>query len=198
MDMVQRIAAATEQQSAATEEVTQSMENISEISKQSSASAQQIKVSSGELAKLALGLKDTVSFFKTDKGTPMEAEALVKRAIDYIKKNGKEKAFVEFTHNGSFKDRDLYIFVYDLNGKVFAHGQNANSVGKDMINQTDADNRPFVRERVEIAKSRGKGWQDYKFSNPRTKKIEDKIAYIEKYEDFIVGSGAYKDLAVAA
>ncbi len=65
MDMVQRIAAATEQQSAATEEVTQNMESISGISRQSSASTEQIKVSAAELAKLATSLKEMTTFFKT-------------------------------------------------------------------------------------------------------------------------------------
>jgi len=64
MDMVQRIAAATEQQSAATEEVTQNMEHISDITKQSSASTEQIKVSSSELARLAAELKATSAWFK--------------------------------------------------------------------------------------------------------------------------------------
>jgi methyl-accepting chemotaxis protein len=64
MDMVQRIAAATEQQSAATEEVTQNMESISGITRQTSASTEQIKGSAAELAKLAAGLKEMTSFFK--------------------------------------------------------------------------------------------------------------------------------------
>jgi cytochrome c len=128
-----------------------------------------------------------------DKGTPAEAEALVKKAISYIKANGKDKAFAEFSNlKGQFVDRDLYIFVYDMNGKVLAHGQNAKMIGKDLYEVTDADGKAYVKERIEIAKSKGKGWQNYKFSNPITKKIDDKTAYIEKYEDFIVGSGAYK------
>jgi methyl-accepting chemotaxis protein len=65
MDMVQRIAAATEEQSAATEEVTQNMESISGITKQSSASTEQIKDSSAELARLATGLKEMTAFFKS-------------------------------------------------------------------------------------------------------------------------------------
>jgi methyl-accepting chemotaxis protein len=64
MDMVQRIAAATEQQSAASEQVTQNMENISDISKRSSASTEQIKVSAGELARLASQLKTMTAWFK--------------------------------------------------------------------------------------------------------------------------------------
>jgi cytochrome c len=128
-----------------------------------------------------------------DKGTPAEAEALVKKAIAFIKANGKDKAFAEFNNpKGQFTDRDLYIFAYDMNGKVLAHGQNIKMIGKDLYEVTDADGKAYVKERIEIAKSKGKGWQNYKFSNPVTKKIEDKTAYIEKYEDVIVGSGVYK------
>jgi methyl-accepting chemotaxis protein len=64
MDMVQRIAAATEQQSAATEEVTQSMESIAHIIKQSSTSAEHIQSSAGELAGLSSELKTTVAWFR--------------------------------------------------------------------------------------------------------------------------------------
>jgi methyl-accepting chemotaxis protein len=64
MDMVQRIAAATEQQSAATEEVTQNMESISDITRQTSASTERIKDSATELARLASGLKEMTAFFK--------------------------------------------------------------------------------------------------------------------------------------
>ena len=66
MDMVQRIAAATEQQSAATEEVTQNMESISGIARQSSASNTQIKGSAAELARLATGLRKMTAWFRID------------------------------------------------------------------------------------------------------------------------------------
>jgi methyl-accepting chemotaxis protein len=64
LDMVQRIATATEQQSAASEEVTQSMENISGIAKNTSTAMEQIKVSAQELARLAADLKTTAAWFK--------------------------------------------------------------------------------------------------------------------------------------
>lgn len=131
--------------------------------------------------------------FAAEKGTPAEAEAMVKKAVAYVKANGKDKAFTEFTNrNGQFVDRDLYVTVYDMTGKCLAHGQNAKMVGKDLIDLTDIDNKPFVKERVEIAKSKGKGWQDLKFTNPLSKKIEPKTMYFEKYEDVIVSVGAYK------
>jgi methyl-accepting chemotaxis protein len=189
-DIVQRIAAATEQQSTATEEVTQSMENISDITKKAATSSHDIKLSSDDLAKLTVELREMIAFFK---GTGDEAEALVKKAISFIKVNGKDKAFAEINnHAGIFTNRDLYVFVYDMNGRCLAHGQNANLIGKDCIGQTDADKKHYVRERVEIAKTKGSGWQDYKFTNPGTKAVEDKMAYIEKCDEFIVGSGAYR------
>jgi methyl-accepting chemotaxis protein len=64
MDMVQRIAAATEQQSAASEEVTQNMEHISDITKRSAESTKQITQSSADLAKLAVDLQEMMLWFK--------------------------------------------------------------------------------------------------------------------------------------
>jgi len=131
--------------------------------------------------------------FAGDKGTKTEAEALVKKAIAFYKANGKDKAFAEFSNlKGQFIDRDLYVFVYDMSGKVMAHGQNPRMVGKDLYDLADPDGKPFVKERIDIAKSKGNGWQNYKFSNPTTKKIEDKTAYIERVDDYVFGSGAYK------
>lgn len=130
--------------------------------------------------------------FTGEFGTKEEAEALVKKAISMIKAEGKEKAFAEINNpKGKFVYRDLYIFVYDMNGKCVAHGFNPKMIGKDLLEMKDADGRYFVKERIEIAKTKGKGWQDYKFTNPLSKKIELKTAYIEKVDNLIVGCGVY-------
>jgi signal transduction histidine kinase len=126
-------------------------------------------------------------------GTPAQAEAMVKKAVAEIKASGKEKAFAEISNpKGKFIDRDLYVFVYDMSGKCVAHGFNQKMIGKELIDMKDPDGKFYVKERVEIAKTKGKGWQDYKFTNPLSKKVENKTAYIEKVDDLIVGCGAYK------
>jgi signal transduction histidine kinase len=126
-------------------------------------------------------------------GTAPEAEALVKKAIQLIKAEGKEKAFAEINNpKGKFVDRDPYIFVYDMDGKCVAHGFNPKMIGKDLIEMKDPDGKYFVKERIEIAITKGKGWQDYKFTDPITKKLEPKSAYVEKLENLIVGCGVYK------
>jgi signal transduction histidine kinase len=128
------------------------------------------------------------------KGTAKEATAMVQNAIAHIKKVGRDKAFADFDNpKGGFVDRDLYIVVYDLKGKVLAHGANAKMIGKDLIDLRDVDGKHFVKERVELmAKPDAKAWQDYKFMNPTTSQIEPKSMYLQRFEDVIVGCGIYK------
>jgi cytochrome c len=151
------------------------------------------------MKKLALLLSAVFVFsaigtaFAAETGTKDEALAMVKKAIQFIKANGKDKAFTEFSNTkGQFVDRDLYIAVYDMNGKCLAHGQKPNMVGKDLIGMKDPDGKEFIKERVELMKKQSSAWQDYKFMNPLTKQIEPKQMYIERVDDFIVGCGAYK------
>jgi len=128
-----------------------------------------------------------------DQGTAAEAEAMVKKAVAYIKANGPEKAYEEFTNGKSFKDRDLYIIVYDLNGKNLAQGANPKLVGKDLIGLKDPDGKPLIQMFVDLAKTKGKGWvEGYKFLNPTTQKIEGKAMYLERVGDTLVGCGIYK------
>ena len=59
------------------------------------------------LSTSALSLMMAGTAHAADQGTAQEAEAMVKKAVAYIKANGPEKAYEEFTNGKSFKDRDL-------------------------------------------------------------------------------------------
>ena len=125
-------------------------------------------------------------------GTKDEATALVKKAIDFCKANGKDKAFAEINNRkGQFIDRDLYVVIYDTNGKCLAHGSNAKLIGQDLIGAKDVDGKEYVKERVEMMQKAESGWQDYKFRNPTSNQIEPKSMYIEKHDNLIFGCGAY-------
>ena len=122
-----------------------------------------------------------------------EAVAMVKKAVSFIKEKGADKAYPEFTGKAAgFVDRDLYVVVYQLDGKVLAHGSNAKFVGKDLIEAQDVDGKLYVKERVEMAAKQPSFWQDYKFVNPVTKKVEPKQMYCEKVENTAVCAGIYK------
>ncbi len=128
-----------------------------------------------------------------DAGTKDEAVAMVKKAVEFIKANGRDKAFEEFSNpSGKFVDRDLYVVVYDMNAKCLAHGANAKMIGRDLIDNKDVDGKEFMKERVEMMKKESSGWQDYKFRNPVSNEIEPKSMYLERFEDLIVGCGVYK------
>jgi len=127
-----------------------------------------------------------------DRATKDQAQAMVKKAVAFIKAEGAAKAYGEFTNAPTFKDRDLYVVVYGLDGKVLAHGQNAKLVGQDLIDQTDVDGKPYVKERVELAKKGAPFWQEYKFVDPTTKKVLPKEMYCEKLDETAVCGGVYK------
>ena len=130
---------------------------------------------------------------KDGNATADEATTMVKKGIAFIKSNGKDKGYAEISNKaGQFTDRDLYLVVYGLDGTVRAHGANEKMIGKNLIELKDVDGKPFVKERVELAQSKGTFWQDYKFTNPVSKKIEPKSMYCERLEDSAVCGGIYK------
>jgi len=122
-----------------------------------------------------------------------EAIAMVKKAVAFIKEQGADKAYPEFTaKDAKLIDRDLYVVVYQLDGKVLAHGSNEKFVGKDMSEAQDVDGKLYVKERVEMAAKQPSFWQDYKFVNPVSKKVEPKEMYCERVENTAVCAGIYK------
>jgi cytochrome c len=145
------------------------------------------------LAATVAGFLMAGSTLAADQGSAAEAEAMVKKAVAHIKAAGPEKAYDEFTNGKTFKDRDLYIIVYDLNGKNLAQGANPKLVGKDLIGLKDPDGKPIIQMFVDVAKTKGKGWvEGYKFMNPVSQKMEGKAMYLERVGDTLVGCGIYK------
>jgi cytochrome c len=124
--------------------------------------------------------------------TKEEATAMVKKAVALIKEQGPDKAFAEFSNKGGrFHDRDLYVTVLDLEGKVLAHGQREDLIGKGLIELKDPDGKLFVKERVELARQQPSFWQNYKFMNTATKKVEPKEMYCRKPHETAVCGGVY-------
>ena len=129
------------------------------------------------------------------KATAAEATAMVKKGVADLKAAGKDKdkIYAAVTaKDAKWVDRDLYLVVYGMDGVVKAHGANAKLVGNNMIDMLDIDGKPYIKERIDLAKAKGAFWQDYKYTNPTTKKIEPKSMYCEKVEDVVACAGVYK------
>jgi signal transduction histidine kinase len=130
--------------------------------------------------------------------TSAQAVALVKQAVAFAKQNGIGKLIQETNSpKGKFhvaSGKELYIFIYNDRGVVMAIGFNTEAlVGVNRIDLKDPDGVMFIREIIEVAQTKGKGWVDYKYPNPITNAIDQKTSYLEFYEDMIIGSGVYKD-----
>lgn len=145
------------------------------------------------LAALLLPLTLSAALASEGGATAADAKAMVAKGVAFIKANGKDKAYAEISDkNGPFEKADLYLTVYSMDGMVLAHGANARMVGKNLIDLKDIDGKPFVRERLEMAKTKASFWQDYKFTNPVSKKIEPKAMYCERLDETVVCGGIYK------
>ncbi len=122
-----------------------------------------------------------------------DAKALVEKAAAFAKASGKDAALKEINlTKGQFDKGELYVFAYDMSGKIIAHPKNPKLIGKDLINVPDPDGKLFRKEIVDVAKTKGSGWVDYKYTNPETKKIEAKTTYVVKVGDMILCCGTYK------
>ena len=121
-----------------------------------------------------------------------DAIALVKLGVQVIRKDGAAKAYARINdHDGPFASRDLYLVVTSMDGVVLASGANARIVGKNLLDLKDIDGKPFVRERVELARTQPSFWQQYQYIRPTTGRIEPKRAYCERLRESVVCSGVY-------
>lgn len=127
-----------------------------------------------------------------ERATKDQAVAMVAKGIAALKAKGPAVYTDMTAPSKTFVEKDLYLVVYDMNGKPLAHGQNASQVGKNLMGLKDPDGKEFVKERVQLAKSKGKFWQDYKFTDPLTKTVQPKQMYCEKYDEVVVCGGIYK------
>lgn len=125
-----------------------------------------------------------------------KAEAMVKEGIAFMKAKGKDALILEVQKtSGKFHAKPgnpLYLFVYDLNGVVLAHGSEANLLGVNRMNVKDPDGKHYVQENIAVAQKKGGGWSDYKRMNPDSKKIEEKTSFCLADGGIVVGCGIYK------
>lgn len=133
--------------------------------------------------------------YAQERGTADEAKALADKALAHVKAVGTAKAFEDFTaKDGKWQNKDLYVFVIDHEGMTTAHGANKALVGKNLGELKDPNGKLFIKEMLELAKTKGTGWVDYMFTDPQTKKTGNKSSYVAKipgYDGFL-GVGIYK------
>ncbi len=126
--------------------------------------------------------------------TPDDARAMVRKAVDFYRKNGRESFLKECNDpQGEFRKKSLYVFAYDLGMTMQAHPVKPELVGQNLLDKKDWSGGKYFRKEIqEIALSKGSGWVDYQYENPTTQKIQPKTTYVERVDDLIVCAGAYR------
>ncbi len=122
---------------------------------------------------------------------------LVKTSVAYFDQNGRESTFALISNpNGPFVKGDIYMFAYDFNGQVVAHGQNAALVGQNLIDLQDSRGKPLIRELIEVAKTKGKGWVEYYWRNEFKRSYVEKVVDPKTKTEYLIAAGYHPNITL--
>jgi len=126
-------------------------------------------------------------------GTASEAKAMIERAIAELKTN-EAAALSKFNKGANgFKDRDLYVFCYDMNtAKFTAHGANQSLIGTDIKALKEKDGSPLGEKIFNATRANAVTTVGYNFPRPGTTNPVPKESYITRVGNEGCGVGYYK------
>ncbi len=125
----------------------------------------------------------------------------LQKGRDFAKAHGIE-TLIEILKNpddlrrNSFISKNCYIWIIktDYNSKAIieVHPINKAITGRDFLEIKDSDGKEFIKDILRIVLYKGKGWVSYKWAHPRLKKAQEKLTFVEKYDDrYILCDGFY-------
>ncbi len=133
--------------------------------------------------------------FYPPRATPVEAKAMLRRAVKAMRVDEKAALGSFQAYPGPFIRDDLYVFVIDLaSGRFLANGANPRLVGADARALRDSEGRPIVTEAMEAlarGRRRAHGEVAYSWRNPVTGRIESKHSYFRAVDGKVVGVGYF-------
>jgi len=132
-----------------------------------------------------------------DSATKEEVIVKVKEAATMITKQGQDAAFKEINNKkGKFVWKDTYVFAIDLEGTMLARAFRQTAIGNNLTNWKDKSDPPKqpIKEMVDLAKGKGKGWVEYLWYKPGEKALSKKISYIYRVpgQNLLLGAGIYE------
>lgn len=119
----------------------------------------------------------------------------VREATELVRKNGKAAGISVFNDpNGSFSNREMYIFVFDRNGTQLANPYQPDLIGANLLSDRDRYGSYPVQGLIEHA-VKGGGFTYYFFADPAANyTIRLKLGYTELAgENLVVGAGIFPD-----
>jgi hypothetical protein len=136
------------------------------------------------------GLSDVAVAQQT--GTAAEAKAMLQKAITELKVN-PATALGKFNQaDGGFRDRDLYVFCFEMGSGKFTAHVNPALLGKDARALKEKDGSPLGQKLYDAAKEGTVTTIDYNFPKPGGTDPLPKEAYVTRVGDQGCGVGYYK------
>jgi methyl-accepting chemotaxis protein len=199
-ELMDGIAEASAQQTAGIQEINQMITAMEQVTQQNAALVGETIGSSHLFEEEVAKLNDAVGHFKLDRASGRQTcVELVRRAVSHIRNVGRDRACDDFDDpRGDYLFGEFYISAFDVNGIRLANGLDPASRGEQIYESRDADGKQHVRAIIEKARTRGKGWEDYKWINPVTRRIEPKSVYFELIDNIVVTCGIYRSAAASS
>jgi signal transduction histidine kinase len=140
-------------------------------------------------AALALG---PAALAQSQFGTAAEAKAMLDKAVTELKAD-QAAALAKFAKgDGGFKDRDLYVFCYDMNTAKFTAHINPSLMGTDVKALKEKDGSPLGEKLFNSAKEGTVATVAYNFPKPGTTDPLPKESFVTRVGNQGCGVGYYK------
>ena len=180
-------------QSAALEEVVNAVGDLDLLTQETTGLIANASVNSDRMTSQAMALEISVGDIQLRQGTADEARQMVFDAMVHTGRVGLERAAADFQDpQGSFINRDLYVFVFDRAGYYVVHGAAPEKDGTSLQAIEGLDSHKLVSDAFAACDETQGGWVTYAITNPLTGAVQAKISYVKPLdEDRVIGCGCY-------
>ncbi len=117
-----------------------------------------------------------------------EVRNLMARGVQFCLSAPMPKVCHALTHTKEFIEGELYLFLINIKGVVYAHGDREDLVWKNMWDYRDSFGSPAIQSMIATARAGG-GWLTYEWAG------SVKVAFVEKViiegQDYVLGCGYY-------
>jgi hypothetical protein len=173
--------------------LAQAVHGANELTQQNATMVADSARAARELGERTEELSHAAQTVRLRQGSADEARQLVEKAVALIQREGLRSAVPRLVDRaGPFFDRDMYIFIFDRQGRFTAFGPNPSFHGGHLRQVQGLQWERLLRDGF-VRVDAGGGWVDYQTVNPVTGAVNDKVSYVLPLPgELLVGCGVYK------
>jgi signal transduction histidine kinase len=126
--------------------------------------------------------------------TQSDVQQLTLKAAALVKDKGIDAARLAFDADGDFKYGEIYVNVVSDKGVRLIYPPKPAGENMDVLQAQDVDGKFIIKDILALAQSKGEGWTEYRWPNPTTNKVAEKMTYVRSVPErnVIVYVGMYK------